>query len=80
LLHQDAADLPVAPPICVELISKTNSVREISSKRKLFFERGALEVWTCDLSGNIRFYEEIGELENSKLAPAFPSKIELTQR
>ncbi len=77
-LHQDATDLPVAPPICVEVISKTNTLREINSKRKLYFETGAEEVWTCDLKGTMRFYNPNQELEQSKLAPEFPKKIELT--
>jgi Uma2 family endonuclease len=74
--HRDAADLPVAPPICIEVISKTNSVREINGKRKLYFEREAQEVWTCDLEGNLRFFDPKGELERSSLVPEFPRKIE----
>ena len=76
-LHRDATDLPIAPPICVEVISKTNTAREITSKRKLYFERGANEVWTCDLEGTMRFYNANQELEQSALAPQFPRKIEL---
>ncbi len=80
LLHRDATDLPVAPPICVEVISKTNSSREITGKRKLYFELGALEVWTCNLEGALRFYSPEHELEQSLLAPKFPKLIELTRK
>ena len=72
--------LPEAPQICIEIISKSNSVREINQKRKLFLESGALEVWTCDLNGNLKFYDKTGELEHSTLAPAFPIKLELTKQ
>jgi Uma2 family endonuclease len=68
--------LPEAPQICIEIISKSNSVREINQKRKLFLESGAIEVWTCDLNGNLKFYDKTGELEHSRLAPAFPTKLE----
>jgi Uma2 family endonuclease len=79
-LHRDATALPVAPPICVEVISKTNSTQEINSKRKLYFERGATEVWTCNLEGQVRFYNVEHELEQSQLAPQFPKLIELTAK
>ena len=77
--YRNVAELPIAPPICVEIISKNNSIREINGKRKLYFEREAQEVWTCDLEGNMRFYNENGELENSSLVPDFPRKIELSR-
>ncbi len=77
--YREVADLPVAPPICVEVISKNNSLREINNKRKLFFERQAQEVWTCDLEGNMRFFNPKGELETSSLVSDFPRKIELTR-
>ncbi len=38
-----------APEICVEIISPSNSTKEILEKRSAYFQRGALEVWTCDL-------------------------------
>jgi hypothetical protein len=63
----------------VEVISKNNSLREKSNKRKLFFERQAQEVWTCDLERNTRFFDVNGELENSSLVPDFPRKIELSR-
>jgi Uma2 family endonuclease len=76
-MYRNEFALPVAPEICVEVISKSNSVREINLKRKLFFERGAHEVWTCDLEGHMRFYGSAGELERSVLAPKFPRHVEL---
>jgi Uma2 family endonuclease len=76
-LYRNEFALPAAPEICVEVISKSNSVREINLKRKLYFECGAREVWTCNLEGQMRFYGSTGELERSTLAPKFPNHVEL---
>ncbi len=76
-LHRDELDLSAAPELCAEIISPSNTQKEISGKRKLFFERGALEVWTCDLGGKMCFYDVNGELEVSNLAPEFPRLVEL---
>jgi Uma2 family endonuclease len=66
-----------APEICIEVISPSNTINEIKQKRKLYLERGALEVWTCDLKGNVQFFNADGELEQSSLAPKFPKLITL---
>jgi Uma2 family endonuclease len=66
-----------APEICIEVISPSNTVNEIKQKRKLYLERGAIEVWTCDLKGNVQFFDAQGELEQSVLAPKFPKLISL---
>ena len=66
-----------APEICIEVISPSNTVSEIKQKRKLYLERGALEVWTCDLKGNVQFFDADGALEQSVLAPKFPKLISL---
>jgi Uma2 family endonuclease len=76
-LHREEFALSNATEICIEVISKSNTVREIATKRKLYFERGALEVWTCDLDGNVHFYDAQGELEFSLLAPKFPKLVAL---
>ena len=36
--HFEAFALPVAPPICVEVLSPTNRVAEIRDKRELYFQ------------------------------------------
>lgn len=75
--HLDAFDLPVAPPICVEVLSPTNTKGEISGKRELYFERGAREVWVCDLEGKMTFYNLAGPMERSAICPKFPSPVKL---
>ncbi len=66
-----------APEICVEIISPSNSSVTIKEKIELYLERGAKEVWTCDLKGNVQFYGTEGGLERSVIAPDFPVNIAL---
>jgi Uma2 family endonuclease len=68
---------PIAPEICVEVLSSGNTEKEIREKRKLYFEKGAGEVWICDEDGKITFYNAQGKIEQSTLAPKFPHWIEL---
>ena len=69
--------LPVAPDICVEVLSPANRVVEIEQKRALYFEAGAQEVWLCGLKGEMEFYIPAGEVKRSVLCPEFPAHIEL---
>ena len=67
----------VAPEICVEVRSPSNSRREMEDKRQEYFEVGAVECWFCDLAGEMSFYSSEGELERSRLCPKFPKQIKL---
>jgi Uma2 family endonuclease len=66
----------IAPEICVEVLSESNTAAEIDEKRRLYFERGAMEVWTCDMKGRLRFFVPEGERPQSTLVPSFPRTIE----
>lgn len=44
--------LPIAPEICVEIKSPSNTEREMADKVRLYVEAGAEEVWVVDLDGN----------------------------
>lgn len=69
--------MPIAPEICVEIRSRSNSGVEIMGKMQLCFARGAEEVWLCDADGNITFYRhDEAEATTSKLCPDFPVKFE----
>ncbi|MEZ4726168.1 MAG: Uma2 family endonuclease [Caldilineaceae bacterium] len=72
---QDEYDSSIAPEICVEVISRSNSSEEIQDKKNLYFERGAVEVWTCDAKGKMQFYTQAGEIPSSVLVPHFPKTI-----
>jgi Uma2 family endonuclease len=66
---------PVAPEICIEVLSEGNTDAEIDEKRALYIEAGADEVWTCDENGRMTFYGADGVLERSNLVPTFPVQI-----
>lgn len=72
---QDETAASVAPEICIEILSTSNTGREIIEKRALYFAAGALEVWTCNKKGVIKFYDAQGELKQSRLASDFPRNI-----
>lgn len=65
----------IAPEVCVEVLSMSNSEEEMTEKRGLYFERGAKEVWVCDEYGDVEFYDQTGQLQASNLFPNFPNKI-----
>lgn len=65
----------VAPEICVEVVSPSNSAAEIAEKIMLFLSKGAKEVWICDKTGSITFHDTSGRIPKSKMAPKFPHKI-----
>lgn len=75
-LPEDPYALPIAPEICVEVFSESNTGAEMATKRALYFEQGAEEVWTCDRQGKIRFFAPEGELERSRLVRDFPREID----
>jgi Uma2 family endonuclease len=67
----------VAPDICVEVVSPSNSKKELEEKKALYFDAGAREVWICDSDGKIIFFSGVESmLAASILCPAFPKWIE----
>ena len=72
-----AVPAPVAPEICIEVRSRSNTKSEMAEKRALYFQAGALEVWLCDDTGRIDFFGPDGERSKSEIAPTFPSRIEI---
>lgn len=75
-LPDDPCALPIAPEICVEVYSSSNTGVEMATKGALYFEKGAEEVWTCDRKGRMRFFTKDGELESSRLVPDFPHRVD----
>ncbi|MGI8468311.1 MAG: Uma2 family endonuclease [Pyrinomonadaceae bacterium] len=67
----------IAPEVCVEVLSMSNSEYEMKEKRKLYFEQGAKEFWICDEYGNISFYSAKRKLVKSKMFPEFSVKVEI---
>lgn len=64
----------LAPEICVEVLSSSNTEEEIRSKRELYLETGAEEVWVVDEDERVRFFGE-EEMKRSELVPDFPQEL-----
>ena len=67
----------IAPEICVEIESPSNSREELMERKRLCFEKGAQEFWLCDLNGRMTLFDPAGEIAKSKLCPAFPATVSL---
>lgn len=58
-----------APEVCVEIVSPSNSTKEMEEKRELYFAREAQEFWLCDEQGILIFYDCKGQIQISRLFP-----------
>lgn len=67
----------IAPEICVEIGSSTNTSAEIEEKQRLYFDTGCQEGWICSTDGQIACYNRAGRIENSILIPQFPQFVDL---
>jgi len=56
-----------APEICVEIVSPSNTDKEMQDKIQLYLAKGAKEVWLCNLEGELRFYTYVGEIDGSNM-------------
>jgi len=73
----DRFSLESAPEICVEVMSPSNSLREMEEKRDAYFASGCEEFILVDTKGFVTFYTPAGQGDQCVRAPGFPSKIEL---
>ncbi len=64
----------MAPEICIEVLSESNTVEEMREKRALYRDLGAEEVWLVESDGRIRFFRE-EEIERSQIAPDAPKRV-----
>nr|CAX83876.1 conserved uncharacterized protein [uncultured bacterium] len=71
----DLTPFPSAPEICVEVVSPSNNDRQLQWKMALYFARGAQECWLVYETGEVRFYDTRGELTQSTLCAAIPSRL-----
>jgi len=75
------ASCPIAPEICIEILSPSNPMVEMLGtgerpvKRDLYFKAGALEFWLCLENRRMRFFNAQGELPKSGLCPEFPTSL-----
>ncbi len=75
-LIKHETECSIAPEICVEVHSSSNTDDEMEEKRKLYFASGAMEVWLCK-DGNMSFYDWDGKIERSSLVHGFPLQIKI---
>jgi len=74
---EDEEVLSIAPEICVEIKSASNTKAEMNSKKDLYLEARAEEVWFCSEKGQISFYNRQGQLSRSVLVPDFPEQVDI---
>ncbi len=72
---QHETECSIAPELCIEVTSSSNTKMEIEEKKQLYFTAGAIEFWVCYEDGDIKFFDTSGELNKSNLMPNFPNKI-----
>jgi Uma2 family endonuclease len=77
IIIKDEAECSVAPEVCVEVLSSSNTEEEIEEKKSLYLERGAKEVWLCNRDGMIEYFDKKGRIDKSAFFPTFPQKIDL---
>ena len=68
---------PMAPELCIEILSPGNTEAEMAKKRTLYFAAGADEVWICDIAGTMHFFNADGKLSRSDRVPDFPTKLDV---
>lgn len=68
---------PLAPEICIEVMSPGNTRQQMLEKGRLYFDKGAREFWICDYNGTMEYYNSEGKLEHSTLVRDFPEKVEI---
>ena len=70
---------PLAPEICVEILSPGNTEAEIREKTALYFDAGAVEVWHCTSTGKMSFLRpgNAQSLNRSQTCPDFPAQVSL---
>ena len=74
--YGEQTPLPIAPDICIEILSPSNSKVEMAEKIDLYLAKGAREVWVCGEQGTLEFHAYRGQLEQSRLFPGMPMNID----
>jgi len=76
-LIEHEAECSIAPELCIEVLSSSNTKMEMEEKKQLYLSAGAIEFWICSEDGEVQFFDARGQLKNSILAPLFPNKIRI---
>lgn len=76
--HGRTVVFPVAPEICVEVLSPSNRREAMLEKMTLYFAKGAQEVWLCDEEGKMEFFSALSApdpITASLLCPDFAQQV-----
>jgi Uma2 family endonuclease len=73
--HKNDIAATAAPEICIEIISPSNSKREMRAKIKLYLKAGATEVWLVSEQGEVRFFDSNGQQQQSRFNVKLESLI-----
>ena len=73
--NKGRSSFKVAPEICVEVKSPSNSMGELMEKKDLYLKAGAREVWIREQAGKMLFFDAEGPLKRSLLCPTFPLTV-----
>ncbi len=65
-----------APEVCVEIMSPSNTWEEMRHKTSMYLAVGAEEVWICDESGALHFFDRSGRLPKSRRAQDLPDRLD----
>jgi Uma2 family endonuclease len=65
----------MAPEICIEIFSPSNSRDEMMEKKDLYFMKGAREFWLCSEDGNIEIHDYKGRRKISAIWPDCPLQV-----
>ena len=70
--HRDETHFRVAPDLCVEVLSATNTRIEMVEKTAAYLAAGAKEVWIADDNGIPEIHTSAGRVSASTLGFALP--------
>lgn len=74
-LHGELTPYPIAPELCVEVLSPSNSRPQMHAKARLYFDAGAQEVWLVDPDGQLEVIGPQGPRERSLMFPQAPEQF-----
>jgi Uma2 family endonuclease len=75
--HRNDPVYLIAPEICVEIVSPSNTDDELNERKRLYFEKGASEFWLCGMMGEMAFFDPAGAIDQSRLCVDFPKQIKI---
>ena len=61
--HFDESSASAAPPLCIEIVSASNSFAEMQLKIAAYLGAGASEVWLVGKDRSARFFSVVGEID-----------------